>query len=186
MRQVKDQFAKSFIAALASVALSSGAIASENDQPPAQVKIIIGVKTPLQQACYENARNQLANYEALAPCDQALETETLSQRKIAVTHVNRGVIYYNLGEYEAAAQDFSQALQLNIFVRAKTLVNRGLAYEALAFDALAKADYAAALIANPDNATAQRRLKELEKPVYDRTHVPKKIRAGTPKPAVGA
>lgn len=180
MRQIKGQLAKGFIGVLASVALSSGAAASENDQTPAQVKIIIGVKPPLQQACYENARNQLANYEALAPCDQALATEKLSQRKIAVTHVNRGVIYYNLREYEAAVQDFSQALKLNIFVRAKTLVNRGLAYEALA-----KADYAAALIANPDNATAQRRLNELEKPVYDRTHVPKKIRAGTPKPAIG-
>ena len=118
-------------------------------------------------------------------CDKALETETLSPRKTVAAHVNRGVIYYNLGEYEAALEDFTHALDLDVHAHAKTLVNRGLTYEALSYDALAKADYKAALALRPGNRTALRRLEQLDKPLYERTRIPKTITAGAPAAATG-
>ena len=147
--------------------------------------ITISLDAPHHSACYDHARNGVATYDAVEDCDKALETETLSPRKTVAAHVNRGVIYYNLGEYEAALEDFTYALDLDVHAHAKTLVNRGLTYEALSYDALAKADYKAALALRPDNQTALRRLEQLDKPLYERTRIPKTITAGSPAAATG-
>lgn len=92
--------------------------------------------------------------------------------------MNRGVILYNLGDYDDAVADFSTALDLNINVKARVLANRGLAYEALGAEHLARTDYTAALAFNPDNKIAQRRLEELKKPIYERSRPPSRINAG--------
>ena len=147
--------------------------------------ITISLDAPHHSACYDHARNGVASYDAVEDCDKALETETLSPRKTVAAHVNRGVIYYNLGEYEAALEDFTHALDLDVHAHAKTLVNRGLTYEALSYDALAKADYKAALAIRPNNQTALRRLEQLDKPLYERTRIPKTITAESPAAATG-
>ena len=144
------------------------------------MKIILGKKTPLADACYENARDALEDYEALEPCNLSLENEPLTQRRRAGVHANRGVIYYNIGEYESAIEDFTASLDLEINVVAKVRTNRGLAYEALGYESLARTDYIAALNHDPNYADASDRLKELEKPIYDRSRLPRKIRVEAP------
>lgn len=181
-----------FVAAVA-LAASAGAASAQRIGDASMRKngeklewnMTISLETPRHSACYDHARNGVARYDALEDCDKALETEPLSRRETVAAHVNRGVIYYNLGEYEAALEDFTQALDLDVYAQAKTLVNRGLTYEALSDDALAKADYKAALELKPDNRTARRRLEELEKPLYERTRIPRTITAGSPSAGIG-
>lgn len=166
-----------FLAAAA--AFGAGRAAS----PPADDKgagVVIGDRFPLSTLCYENARDGALGAEALLPCDQSLQTEQLSGRRRAVVYTNRGVINFNSGDYEASAVDFTAALDLGIFLRARVLVNRGLAYEVLRYEALARADYRAALEISPGNDTAKRRLAELEKPLYERTQIPRRITAEAP------
>jgi tetratricopeptide (TPR) repeat protein len=144
------------------------------------MKTVIGDRFPLSRLCYENARDEEIGAEALLPCKQSLETEQLSDRRRAVVYANRGVIQFHSGDYEAAVLDFTAALDLGIFLPSRLHVNRGLAYEVLRYDALARADYRAALAISPGNEIAKRRLAELEKPFYERSQIPRKITAEAP------
>ncbi|MEZ5893887.1 MAG: tetratricopeptide repeat protein [Parvularculaceae bacterium] len=162
------------LGSLVAMAAAAGGTAQESTD----YKIIVGDEKPQFHACYQNAADGGAEYEFLKPCEAALASEDLSPRDEAIVYVNRGVIYYNLGEYDRAVEDFSAALDHDVHAKAKTLVNRGLSYEALGADRLARFDYAAALAYNADNPTALRRLKELEKPLYERSRVPSRINAG--------
>lgn len=147
-------------------------------------KTVVQNKIPHFDDCYRNAADGGADYALLRPCDLALENASLTQRQTAILHVNRGVIRYNLGDYEDAIDDFSTALDLDINVKAKVLVNRGLSYEAVSAERLARVDYESALAFNPDNQTARRRLGELKKPVYERSRLPSRINAGRMAPPV--
>lgn len=151
--------------------------AAAGQEKEIEIRVVIGDSTPRYHACFENASAGLSTLEALSPCDYALDNEPLSDHKIAVAHANRGVIQYNIGDYEAAIADFSEALDRNIHVEAKVLTNRGMAYEALSADSLARADYAAALAINPKYSAAKRRFEELSKPIYERSRLPKRITA---------
>ena len=142
--------------------------------------VVIGNLTPLYHQCFDNASNGRSSFDALAPCNESLEKERLNDRKIAIAHANRGVIHYNIGAYEEAVSDFTEALDRNIHVRAKLLANRGMAYEALSADSLARADYAAALAINPKYAVAKKRFEELSKPIYERSRIPRRITAEAP------
>lgn len=157
------------------LAMLAAASAQEGD---GAATIVIGF--PLSDQCYRNASDGVVGAESLAPCDQSLATESLSNRRRAVVYANRGVINFNSGDYETAVLDFTASLDLGIFVRSRLLVNRGLAYEVLRYEALARADYRAALDSSPGNETAKRRLAELEKPFYERSQVPRKITAEAP------
>lgn len=166
-------------------AAASGALAGRSDER-FEVKTVIRNGAPEFEQCYQNALSGGGDYDNITPCDAALGTEALSQRKTAIVHVNRGVIFYNLGDYSSAADDFTKALDLGINVKAKVLVNRGLTFEALNEERLARRDYEAALAFNPDNRTAQRRLEELAKPLYERSRPPARINAGpVAGPSVG-
>ncbi|MFC2951601.1 tetratricopeptide repeat protein [Marinicaulis aureus] len=147
-------------------------------------KTVVQNAIPHFEDCYRNAADGGADYALLRPCDLALENETLTPRQTAILRVNRGVIRYNLGDYEDAIEDFSAALDLNINVKAKVLVNRGLSFEAVSAERLARLDYESALAFNPDNQTARRRLEELKKPIYERSRLPSRINAGRMFPPV--
>ncbi len=137
----------------------------------------IGPAFPLMDACYRMAVDGATGAEGLEPCDRSLANEPLTDRRRAIVHANRGVVQFNSGDYGAAAEDFTAALDLGINVRARILVNRGLCFEALRYDSLARADYEAALDFNPDNEIALRRLEELKKPTFERSGVPRRITA---------
>lgn len=143
-------------------------------------KVVIGNETPLYQKCYENARDSLSSSDALEPCNRALQEEALTRRKTAIVYANRGVVQFNLGDYQAAVSDFTASLDHNINLKARIYANRGLSYEALQYEALARADYQAALSHDQDNDIASRRLQELEKPLYERSKLPRKITAEAP------
>jgi tetratricopeptide (TPR) repeat protein len=147
-----------------------------------EYRIVVQVSTPLAVECYKNARDELTGPDAAAPCTRSLENESLGQRQQAAVYANRGVIYYNSGAYEEAISDFTASLDLNIFVRARILTNRGLAYEALRYDALARADYRQALILNQHEDRARTRLQELDKPFIERSKLPHRISVEAPRP----
>lgn len=170
---------------LASVLVAAANVGARAGDSEIISKTVIGEKTPLFHLCFENARDGDIDPGALEPCDRSLAEEQLTPRRTAIVHANRGVVQFNLGDYEAAVADFSAALRLGIHVQAKIYANRGLAYEALRYDALARADYQAALVVNSHNAIAKRRLEELKKPRYDRSNLPRKITAELPSPAGG-
>ncbi len=159
--------------------ISAGLSAAQETSDPS-MKIVVGSKWPLANECYENARDTREDYEALDPCNQSLETESLSQRRRAGVHANRGVIYYNIGEYQLSVDDFTESLDLEINVIAKIRANRGLSFEALGYENLARADYVEALKINPDHKVASERLQELNKPLYDRSTIPRKITVEAP------
>ncbi|MEE2691002.1 MAG: tetratricopeptide repeat protein [Pseudomonadota bacterium] len=162
-----------FCAAAAVAALAGFATAQQAQDSG----VMIGDELPMMTACYRSAVDGAVGEDGLEPCNRSLSGEPLSDRKRAIVHANRGVVQFNSGDYAAAIEDFTAALDLGINVRARILVNRGLCYEALRYDALARADYQAALAFNPDNAAAKRRLEELEKPAFERVGVPRRITA---------
>ena len=156
------------------IAVMAGAALAQQDEAGG---VKIGPAFPLMDACYRMAIDGATGAEGLEPCDRSLANEPLTDRRRAVVHANRGVVQFNSGDYGAAAEDFTAALDLGINVRARILVNRGLCFEALRYDSLARADYEAALSFNPDNAVALRRLEELKKPTFERSGVPRRITA---------
>ena len=168
--------------AMSLMTLISNAAAAPAQEEGIGAKTVVGNRFPLYLQCFENARDGDIGPEALTPCNQSLEEEGLSQRRTAIAHANRGVIQFNIGDYAAAITDYTTALRLGINVQARILANRGLAHEALGNDALARADYQAALVINPKNATAASRLEELKKPLYDRSKLPRKITVELPTP----
>ena len=151
---------------------------AQNDEPASRV--IIGELFPLADACYQNARDGLTGGDGLLPCNQSLDSEPLTNRRRAVVHANRGVVQYNSGDYAAAISDFTAALDLRVYATAQVHANRGLAYEVLHFEALARADYQKALTINPKNDLAARRLAELDKPFLERSQIPRRITAEAP------
>ncbi len=175
-----------FLAAMAFAALGQNGAVQNGREETLVFKTVIENTIPYFDDCYRNARDGGADYALLRSCDLALENEALTRRLTAIAHVNRGVIRYNLGDYEDAIEDFSAALDLDIHVKAKVLVNRGLSYEAANAERLARIDYESALAFNPGNETARRRLEELKKPIYERSKLPARINAGVgPAPSAG-
>lgn len=168
--------------ALAAILAVIGAWSLAGAEPlgEGEYRIVVGVSNPLAIECYENARDELTGAAAVEPCNASLENESPGKRRQAVVYANRGVILYNSGDYEAAVDDFTASLDLGIFVPARILTNRGLAYEALRYDALAKADYQRALLLNGNEERARLRLEELKKPYFDRSRIPHKISVEAP------
>ncbi|MEM9495671.1 MAG: hypothetical protein AAGA09_06670 [Pseudomonadota bacterium] len=165
------------IATLA-VAYSSPASANADNGRPG---LSIGNGETARSRCFENARDGNIAPDTLTPCNTAINDDALTTRQRAIAYANRGVVNYNIGDYDAAALDFTAALDLEIHVVAKMHVNRGLAYEALGLDALARADYRAALAVNDENVTARQRLDELKKPLYERARAPRRITTEAPR-----
>jgi tetratricopeptide (TPR) repeat protein len=158
--------------------IGSAVGAAEVEQPGART--VIGEPFPLSIECFEAARDGASGARGIAPCDRSLAEEALDDRRRAIVFANRGVVQFNSGNYEAAGLDFTAALDFRVLNRSRVLANRGLAYEVLRYEALARADYREALALNPNNAIANRRLAELEKPYLERSHVPRKINAEAP------
>ncbi|MBT8473730.1 MAG: hypothetical protein HKN14_04930 [Marinicaulis sp.] len=80
--------------------------------------------------------------------------------QLAAAYANRGVIHFNIGIYETAISDFSQSLDLGKNYRV-LLANRGMAYETLGLENLARVDYEAALAFWASYKDAKKRLAQL-------------------------
>lgn len=139
----------------------------------------------LTRRCYRKAADGAASEYAIDLCsrahDQAERLGLVRNRTASI--VNRGVVRYNRGQYGHAAADFGTAIDAYATRNPHVLVNRGLAYEAWRpgdahLEALARADYEAALQRSPKHGLALRRLEELGKPYLERTPASRTLIAG--------
>jgi tetratricopeptide (TPR) repeat protein len=82
---------------------------------------------------------RMSMVEQLAPCTAAIETEPLTNRELAATYVNRGVIFLHSMMMGDAKQDFDRAASLDAQM-GEAYVNRGATLVAMHQDAAALAD----------------------------------------------
>ena len=70
------------------------------------------------------ATSFMSMVQQLAPCTAAIETEPLSNRQLAATYVNRGVIFLHAAMVSDAKVDFDTAIGLDSGL-GEAYVNRG-------------------------------------------------------------
>ena len=151
------------------ILLSALSLASADPAPPDQTVIS---SDDAAYRCFRQAQRRRAGPDALRICTLAIERSRTAHNRKA-SHVNRGVIRYNAADYALAIEDFTAAIEDYGSKDARVFVNRGLAYEMVApgdpkREALARADYEAALRARPDNKVAASRLEALKLPYLER------------------
>lgn len=76
-------------------------------------------------ACYEAARADRSDRDALHDCDMALEGPITLRDRVA-TRINRGIIYVNRRQADLALADFNEAIRLSPEL-GEAHVNRGAA-----------------------------------------------------------
>lgn len=138
------------------------------------------------RACHDAAQDRDASDAAVTHCDSALRLDGLSETNRRASFANRGVLHYLRGDYAAARDDFTDAIALGGPDRASIFSNRGLAYEQIArgdpaIDALAAADYQAALSEDPDQTLARARLEQLALPFAQRRKLARVSLAALPQ-----
>ncbi|MBB4658535.1 hypothetical protein [Parvularcula dongshanensis] len=123
--------------------------------------------------CYLHAVDTMPDEDAVRDCDRAVASQANIRGNLGASVVNRGVVRFRLGDYRAAADDFTLAIDGFGMKTARVFINRGLAWEMasgpdLDLEGLARADYARALKLDPDNEVALERLRQLERPYIER------------------
>ena len=112
----------------------------------------------------------------IADCTRAIDSETMSDRDLAGTYVNRGVIYMSEAGYVPARHDFEQALKLDPKM-GEAIVNHGAVLIALRQYADGIAEISRGLALNPEEpekayfnrALAYESLDDLKSAYYDYT-----------------
>ncbi|MCJ8157829.1 tetratricopeptide repeat protein [Sphingomonas sp. LaA6.9] len=79
--------------------------------PASASKQVIG--SGMARQCYLDAENQRATRFTIAGCTEALTDEALTPEDVVASHVNRGILYMQIGDYDVAMRDFDEALQLD-------------------------------------------------------------------------
>jgi tetratricopeptide (TPR) repeat protein len=74
--------------------------------------------------CFKAAKYGGPPSAGIDVCTQAIDTETMTDRDMAGTYVNRGVIYMAMASFMAAEHDFEQAIKLQPKM-GEAIVNRG-------------------------------------------------------------
>jgi tetratricopeptide (TPR) repeat protein len=104
----------------------------------------------LAQLCSERAKNLERGIapplQAIEDCTTAIEYESLPQRDLAGTHINRGILYMSRMAYAEAKRDFDAALEIMPTI-GEAYVDRGAALVGLRSyrDAIADIDRGLAL-----------------------------------------
>ena len=102
----------------------------------------------LAQAHYEMGMEHLQQglvYPALEKCNEALKLD----QKLMPAYVARGLIYYQLKEYDKALVDYNSALSIDLN-QVEVYCNRGMIYQDRKDFSLAENDYKMAINVNPD------------------------------------
>ena len=106
----------------------------------------------LAQLCSETAKNMEKGItpppRSIEGCTMAIENESLPQRDLAGTYINRGVLYLARGGYREAKQDFDSAIALMPGL-GEAYTNRGAALVGLRLYSDAIADIDRGLALNP-------------------------------------
>jgi tetratricopeptide (TPR) repeat protein len=121
-------------------------------------------------ATYYAERGSAHNYakmheQAYADYDKALRIgyPRPNPRETGLSHLGRGYASLQLGQYRRAIEDFDLVLK-EVPRASNALAWRGSAYQMLGENALAIADFKAALAIAPNHKGAAEKLKELEAP----------------------
>ncbi|NNC72953.1 MAG: tetratricopeptide repeat protein [Sphingomonadaceae bacterium] len=80
----------------------------------------------LARLCYEAAVQERPSASNIRTCDSALQDGPLFGHDRVATHVNRGILHAQSGDFEAALADYDRALQLDD-EEADAYLNKGLA-----------------------------------------------------------
>jgi tetratricopeptide (TPR) repeat protein len=80
--------------------------------------------------CYKAAKYGGTPQDGVDICSRAIETETMTDRDLAGTYVNRGVIHMAMASFVSAQHDFEQAIKLDPKM-GEAVVNHGGALIAL-------------------------------------------------------
>ncbi|MGE0210504.1 MAG: SPOR domain-containing protein [Parvibaculaceae bacterium] len=95
--------------------------------------------------------------DAIAGFTQGIESRKLPPELLANALLNRALAHQNLGDHQAAIDDYSAAMRVDALtakLRAVALYNRGLSYQKLDQPALAIEDFTSALFLDIDFAQA--------------------------------
>lgn len=90
---------------------------------PASAFVLVTGGT-LAAACSRQASNDADTAFAVQQCSNSLTSDALSPFDRAATHVNRGIIYINRGQYDEALRDFDTAIAMRPSL-AEGYLNRG-------------------------------------------------------------
>jgi len=105
--------------------------------------VLFSAQNSLAVSCSNHAKRaslvRKSMVEQLAPCTAAIETEPLSNRQLAATYVNRGVILLHAAMVSDAKVDFDRAIALDGGI-GEAYVNRGATLVAMHQDAAALVD----------------------------------------------
>ena len=94
----------------------------------AQADNMVGTGNPDADDCYRATMlPDLTAHASISSCNTALNTRRVTRRERASILVNRGILYNHMGEYDAALEDFDEALRL-IADFPEAYINRGNAY----------------------------------------------------------
>ena len=77
--------------------------------------------------CFLAAKAEDASFAAKRYCDRAIAEQALSQRDLAATYVNRGILAFLKKDHAAAQADYSRALEINPEL-GDAYVNLGVSY----------------------------------------------------------
>lgn len=124
--------------------------------------------------CYEAAlAGDRGSRNALARCETAMETDTLSRRDLAATHVNYGILLFRASRLDDAMTAYDRAVELQPRM-GEARLNRGLVWLARSDYAAAEADFTQALalgVGEPHKAYYNRALsfdaREMYREAYD-------------------
>lgn len=79
--------------------------------PAASAQMVV-VGEGAAQSCYQFAlTGNPGTTSAIKTCSRALQTDLVSRKDLAATHVNRGVLLMRNGDYEEAIEDYLVALE---------------------------------------------------------------------------
>ena len=100
--------------------------ASVSIAAPAAAQVMV-LGSSSARICYEAAEKETPpTFEDMQHCDDALMGEALNGHDEVATHVNRGILYYKMGDIPASLQDFDRAIALDPG-QAEAYLNKGAA-----------------------------------------------------------
>lgn len=128
--------------------LSALALAAALAAGPANAAIVV-VGDGFAQSCYAAAAADRDDLASLRACSMAIAEQSLNDRNRAATYVNRGIIYLNRNNPDAALADFDRALEI-MPEMGDTHLNRGAALLYLRHYEEARAAAERAIALNPE------------------------------------
>lgn len=108
-----------------SLTLAAGMMTLFVSAPAARAGILT-IGDGFARSCFEASETQSATPADIEVCDRAFSDQGLDQHDEVATHVNRGILFYLMGNLAAANNDYDAALALDPN-QAEAWLNKGMA-----------------------------------------------------------